>query len=298
MGNSAPEELCGVIKMLRPRIIPCLLVKNGGLVKTVQFAKPKYVGDPINAVRIFNEKEVDELIVADIDASVLEREPDYGMIKNLAAECRMPLCYSGGVKNVEQVEKIISLGVEKVAMSSAVIDNPNLIAQAAEVVGSQSVVVVMDAKKSGRGGKYELWKHNGGKRTGVCPVEFAQKAQALGAGEVVVNSIDQDGLMKGYDFELARLVREAVSLPITVLGGAGSLKDIGALIEKFGIIGAAAGSLFVFKGVYRAVLISYLNRSEKDELAAKANSTADPKSGLLIKNMIGAQPAMERIALL
>jgi imidazole glycerol-phosphate synthase subunit HisF len=274
--------------MLRPRIIPCLLVKNGGLVKTVQFAKPKYVGDPVNAVRIFNEKEVDELIVADIDATVLNREPDYLLIKNLAAECRMPLCYCGGVTRVDQVEKIISLGVEKVAMSAAVVSNPNLIAEAAEVVGNQSIVVVMDVKRSGRGGKCELWTHNGRNRTGICPIEFARKAQELGAGEIVVNSIDQDGLMKGYDRELARWVREAVSLPITVLGGAGSLKDIAELIGALGIIGAAAGSLFVFKGIYRAVLISYPNRQEKDALAEK------PDSGQWIPNRIGAQAGMER----
>jgi imidazole glycerol-phosphate synthase subunit HisF len=283
--------------MLRPRIIPYLLVKNRGLVKTVQFAKPKYVGDPINAVRIFNEKEVDELIVADIDASVLNREPDYDMIKNLAAECRMPLCYSGGVNKVEQVEKIIELGVEKVAMSSAVICNPRLIAQAAEVVGNQSIVVVMDVKKSLRNERYELCTHNGNRRTGICPAEFAKKAQDLGAGEVVVNSIDQDGLMKGYDLELARQVRDAISLPLTVLGGAGSLKDIGALINRFGIIGAAAGSLFVFKGVYRAVLINYPNRSEKDGLAAGISAAPGASPGPLISNLTHMQPSMERSTL-
>jgi len=257
--------------MLRPRIIPCLLVKNGGLVKTVQFAHPKYVGDPLNAVRIFNEKEVDELTVVDIDATARNREPDYTLIRNLAAECRMPLCYGGGVKRVDQVERIVSLGVEKVAVSSAAIDNPQLVAQAAEVVGSQSIVVVMDVKKSGRDGKYELWTHNASQPTGLGPVEFAQRVEAAGAGEVVINAIDRDGVMKGYDLELNRTVREAISLPMTVLGGAGSLKDISGLISAFGIIGAAAGSLFVFKGVYRAVLISYPSRAEKDALLGQAN---------------------------
>ena len=252
--------------MLRPRITPCLLVKNGGLVKTEKFACPKYVGDPINAVKIFNEKEVDELIVVDIDATVLNREPDYGLIRNLAAECRMPLCYGGGVKRADQVEKIISLGVEKVAMSSAAISNPDLVARAANVVGNQSIVVVMDVKKSGPDGKYELWTHNASKPTGLCPIEFAQKVQSLGAGEVVINAIDRDGVMKGYDLELVRAVRQSINLPMTVLGGAGSLDDISALIDSFGIIGAAAGSLFVFKGVYRAVLINYPSRSEKDAL--------------------------------
>ena len=152
--------------MLLPRIIPCLLIQNGGLVKTVRFKDPKYVGDPINAVRIFNEKEVDELVVLDIDATAQNSEPDYDRIRNLAAECRMPLCYGGGVKTVEQVEKIISLGVEKVAVSSAAVSAPRIVSQAAEVVGSQSIVVVMDVKKSGRGGNYEVWTHNGGKPTG------------------------------------------------------------------------------------------------------------------------------------
>jgi cyclase len=252
--------------MLRPRIIPSLLVKEGGLVKTVNFANPKYVGDPINAVRIFNEKEVDELIVLDIDASVQEREPDYGMIRNLAAECRMPLCYGGGVKSVEQVVRIISLGVEKVAMSSGAICNPGIVAQASKLVGSQSIVVVMDVKKMERGRHYEIYTHNASKPTGQSPFDFAKQVEALGAGEIVLNSIDRDGIMKGYDLDLVRQVREAIGLPITVLGGAGSLKDIAALVHNFGIIGAAAGSLFVFKGVYRAVLINYPSRAEKDGL--------------------------------
>jgi cyclase len=253
--------------MLRSRIIPCLLVRNGGLVKTINFANPKYVGDPINAVKIFNEKEVDELIVLNIDASAQNREPDYGMVRNLAAECRMPLCYGGGVKTIEQVERIISLGVEKVAMSSAPVSNPKIIKQAAEVVGSQSIVVVMDVKKR-EPGKYEIWTHNASKPTGLSPVDFAKQVEDLGAGEVVINSIDRDGVMKNYDIELVNLVRDAISLPITVLGGAGSLKDIEALIHSFGIIGAAAGSLFVFKGIYRAVLINYPSRIEKDALVA------------------------------
>ncbi len=252
--------------MLRPRIIPCLLVKNGGLVKTVQFGNPKYVGDPINAVRIFNEKEVDELVVVDIDATAQNREPDYLLIKNLASECRMPFCYGGGIKTVEQVEKVISLGVEKVAISSAFVSNQELVKAATRVVGSQSVVVVLDVKKSGPGGGYEVWTHNASRSTGQSPLEWAKRAENLGAGEIVINSIDHDGVMKGYDLSLVRTIRESITLPITVLGGAGSLKDIDELIRAFGIVGAAAGSLFVFKGIYRAVLINYPSRSEKDAL--------------------------------
>jgi len=252
--------------MLRPRIIPCLLVKNGGLVKTVQFASPKYVGDPINAVRIFNEKEVDELVVLDIDATALGREPDYVMIRNVAAECRMPLCYGGGVTTVQQAERIIGMGVEKVAISSAAIADPGLVTRMAEALGSQSVVVVLDVRKSRGKEEYEIWTHNGSRRTARSPVEFAKEMQERGAGEIVINSVDNDGVMKGYDMGLVAAIREAITLPITALGGAGSLKNVRELIDRFGIIGAAAGSLFVFKGVYRAVLINYPSRSEKDVL--------------------------------
>lgn len=252
--------------MLRPRIIPCLLIQNGGLTKTVKFGPGKYVGDPINAVRIFNEKEVDELIVADIDATVQNREPNYAMIRNLAAECRMPLCYSGGVKTPEQVERIIGLGVEKVAMSSAAIATPELISEAARRVGNQSIVIVLDVKKVGLFRHYEMFTHNGTRKTGINPVEFAKTAESLGAGEIVVNSIDHDGEMQGYDENLIMQVRKAVSCPLTVLGGAGAMSDIEGLFKRYGIIGAAAGSLFVFKGKYRAVLINYPSRVEKDSM--------------------------------
>lgn len=243
-----------------------MLIHKGGLYKTVEFRKPKYVGDPINAVRIFNEKEVDELIVLDIDATVHGREPNYELIKHLASECYMPLCYGGGVKSVEQVERIVSLGVEKVAISSAVVQYPKLVSEAASVVGSQSIVVVIDVKRVEDEGRYEVWTHNGTRLTGIDPIQLAKRVEELGAGEVVVNSIDRDGTMKGYDLALIDSVRRAVDLPITALGGAGSLNDIAELINLFGIIGAAAGSLFVFKGSYRAVLINYPNRTRKDEL--------------------------------
>lgn len=250
--------------MLLSRIIPCLLVRNKGLVKTIRFREDKYVGDPINAVRIFNEKEADELIVLDIDATAKGREPDMRMIQFWAAQCRMPLCYGGGVKTVEQAKGIIGLGVEKVALSSAAIGRPELVAAIAEEIGNQSVVVVLDVKKSGE--RYEIWTHNATRNTGKCPIEFSRKLQTLGVAEIVLNSIDHDGEMKGYDLEIAGRVREAVTVPMSVLGGAGSLHDMGRLINQCGIIGAAAGSLFVFKGVYRAVLINYPNRAEKDAL--------------------------------
>ena len=251
--------------MLRPRIIPCLLVRSKGLVKTVKFGPTKYVGDPINAVKIFNEKEADELIVLDIDATATGSEPDFAMIQKLAAECRMPLCYGGGIKTVEQARRIIGLGVEKIAISSEVISNPNLITEIAAEIGSQSVVVVLDVKKS-LFGKYEVYTHNGKKKTGRTPVEVAQQAERLGAGEIVINSIDLDGQMTGYDLNLATKIREAIRLPMTLLGGAGSISDIGSLIQTCGVVGAAAGSLFVFIGVYRSVLINYPSIVERDNL--------------------------------
>ncbi|SMP31595.1 AglZ/HisF2 family acetamidino modification protein [Chryseobacterium profundimaris] len=251
--------------MLRPRIIPSLLIQDNGLVKTVNFKNPKYVGDPINAVRIFNEKEVDELAIFDIDATVKGLEPNYSLIERIANQSRMPLCYGGGVKTVEQAQRIFGLGIEKIALSSAVLQNPHLITEIAERVGSQSVIVVLDVKKKLFGG-YEVYTHNGKKSTGINPFKFVEEAQKLGAGEIIINSIDQDGVMKGFDISLIDKIREKISLPLTVLGGAGSLNDIKQVIDKHGIIGVAAGSLFVFKGVYKAVLINYPSFDEKEGL--------------------------------
>lgn len=252
--------------MLFLRIILVLLVKNGGLVKTTKFKDPKYVGDLLNAVRIFNEKEVDELIVLDIDATTENREPNYKMIENLASECRMPLCYGGGIKTLEQAKRILSLGVEKVALSAVIYQNPALVSEIAAQVGNQSVVAVLDAKKKLFGDKYECYTHNGTKGTGENPVELAKKLESLGIGEIVINSIDNDGTMKGYDLSLVSKITSAVSVPVTAVGGAGSLDDISSLVAQENIIGAAAGSLFVFKGKYRAVLINYPKKDEKNNI--------------------------------
>lgn len=251
--------------MLRARIIPCLLVHNKGLYKTVKFKDPKYVGDPINAVRIFNEKESDELMVIDIDASITGAEPNYTMIEKLAAECRMPLAYGGGVKNIEQARKIFALGVEKISLSSAAFDTPELITEMANQVGAQSVVVVIDYVKKRFGG-YEMYTHNGTKRRKGNIVDFAREMESLGAGEIIINSIDRDGTMSGYDIEMANKIRAEISIPLTVLGGAGSHQDIGDIISEQPVVGAAAGSLFVFKGPYRAVLINYPESSDKIKL--------------------------------
>ncbi|HTM66057.1 MAG TPA: AglZ/HisF2 family acetamidino modification protein [Flavipsychrobacter sp.] len=252
--------------MLRSRVTPCLLVHKRGLVKTTAFKDPKYVGDPINAVKIFNEKEVDELIVLDIDASVQGREPDFELIKNLAVECRMPFCYGGGVKTVEQAKRIINLGAEKVALSSAAVQNIEIVGDIGKAVGVQSVVVVLDVKKKGLLGSYEVFIHNGKKATGLKLKEFITTLNSMGVGEIVINAIDRDGKMEGFDFHLIDMVREMTDVPMTVMGGAGNLDHIRQVIQRYKIIGVAAGSLFVFKGKYRAVLINYPNKLEKQAL--------------------------------
>lgn len=243
--------------MLRPRIIPCLLIHEGGLVKSTKFQDYKYVGDPLNAVRIFNEKEVDELMVIDIDASVNEREPNFELIKKMASECRMPLCYGGGIKTVEHAKKVVSLGAEKVAISSGAIENPKVLREIGNAIGSQSVVIVLDVKKKKIWGGYEIFVHNGTQNTKNDPFDFAEELEKIGIGELVLNNIDLDGTMQGYDIELCKRMRERISIPMTILGGAGSLDDISGAIKNLGVVGAGAGSLFVFKGKYRAVLINY-----------------------------------------
>ena len=254
--------------MLHPRIIPVLLVQNKGLVKTVKFKDPKYVGDPINAVKIFNEKEADELIVLDIDASSENREPDYQMIKNLATECRMPLCYGGGIKSVEQAQRILRLGVEKVALSSVVFDRPDIIPELTARVGKQSVAVVLDIKKRRFSSQYDCYILNGTVNQKVSAIEFAHKVEQLGVGEIIINAIDKDGTMTGYDIELIDKIKQTVTIPVTALGGAGNYNDIKELVAKYPIIGAAAGSAFVFKGKYRAVLINYPTKVERRDIMA------------------------------
>ena len=248
--------------MLKPRIIPCLLVKDGGLVKTINFKSPTYIGDPVNAVKIFNEKEADELFLLDIDATSNSFEPNYKMISQIATECRMPLCYGGGIQSVEQAKKIIGLGVEKLAISSGVLENHAMINDIASEVGSQSVSVVLDVKKK-LFGEYEVYTHNGLKRLNKDPFDLIPKIEDMGAGEIVINSIDNDGKMKGYDIDLAKKVRKITNIQLSISGGAGSLDDIKVLIEECGVLGAIAGSLFVFKGRFKAVLINYPSSADK-----------------------------------
>jgi cyclase len=258
--------------MLRPRIIPCLLLHKGGLVKTQGFEDYKYVGDPINAVRIFNEKEADELMVLDIDATVNNVVPNFSLIAKLAAECRMPLCYGGGITTAEQAAIIIDMGVEKVSVSASAIANPALVTEIAVAVGSQSTVAVLDIRKrAGLFAKgYEVCTHNGKKIHDYEPLSFAKRLQDAGAGEIVINSVDRDGYMGGYDLELAIQLKKILKVPLTFLGGAGSLDHMSELISRVGLIGAAAGSMFVFKGKYRAVLINYPTPEQKIKLCRES----------------------------
>ena len=236
--------------------------------KTEQFKNPKYVGDPINAVRIFNEKNVDELMILDIDASVNSVSPNFELIAKLASECRMPLCYGGGVRTTEHAVRLVSMGVEKIALSSAALEDPSLITRISETVGSQSVVAVLDVRKR-RGlflSGYEVCTHNGKISHKYDPSVLALKFQEAGAGEIVINSVDRDGLMQGFDIKFVSEIKKILKVPLTVLGGAGSLENIANLFEDIGLVGAAVGSLFVFKGKYRAVLINYPSPSEKSSL--------------------------------
>ncbi len=242
--------------MLRPRIIPSLLIHDRGLVKTRKFGDHKYVGDPINAVKIFNEKQVDELAIFDIDATVSNRGPDFDLLRGIAVESRMPLAYGGGVRTAEDAVRLISLGFEKVSVSAAALERPALIREIAQAVGRQSVVLTLDVRRSLLG-KYEIYTHNGRKKTRTRLMDILAQAEDLGVGEIVINSIDRDGMMEGYDLGLAQKVRAATTGPLSFLGGAGTTQHLQDLIDEVGVVGAAAGSLFVFKGTYRAVLITY-----------------------------------------
>lgn len=241
--------------MLKHRVIPCLLLRNGGLVKTMKFNNPKYVGDPINAIRIFNDKEVDEIIVLDIMASREKMEPNYALIEQFAGECFMPLCYGGGIRTVEQATLLFSLGVEKVCLQTAALDDMDIITQIADKFGNQSVLISIDVKKN-RMGKYQIYSATSRQLLPQSLMVFLQKAVAAGAGEVVLNAVDRDGMMQGMDIRLIHDASAAISVPLIAVGGAGSLTDIKAAIDS-GASAVSAGAFFVFQGPHRAVLITY-----------------------------------------
>lgn len=246
--------------MKRVRVIPVLLIQKGGLVKSACFKDHKYVGDPINAVRIFNEKEVDELVLLDISATSEKRAPNLPQIIEIASEAFMPVAYGGGISSIDQVEQLIKGGVEKVVLNSAAFTNPELISRAAAYVGSQSVVVSVDVKKN-IWGKRKVFVQNGNKNTNMDPVEYAKRAEQLGAGELILMSIDKDGTFTGYDLDLIKTVSNAVSIPVVAIGGAASLDDFVQAIHS-GASAVAAGSQFVFQRPHRAVLISYPSQAE------------------------------------
>lgn len=247
--------------MLKTRVIPCLLIKNSGLVKTIKFKDHKYVGDPINAVRIFNEKEVDELILLDIDATIKKRKFSRDLISEIASECFMPVCYGGGIRSLEDIGQILSLGIEKVSINSYAAEENTIIEKAARAFGSQSIVVSIDVKKNLLG-KYEVFTHGGKKNIKLDPVRYAQLVEELGAGEILLNSIDRDGTMLGYDVDLLKRVCTSVNIPVVACGGAGKIEDFVDAVERGSASAVAAGSLFVFQGKHRAVLISYFSMEE------------------------------------
>lgn len=249
--------------MFRPRVIPCLLLQKGGLVKTVRFKSPTYIGDPINAVKIFNDKEVDELLFLDIAASVEDRAPNIDYLRSVCSECFMPLAYGGGIKTLEQVKAILAAGVEKVVLNSIAAEDSSFVKRVSECVGSQAVVVAVDVKKSFFG-KYQVVIRSATKSTGCDPVSFALNAARAGAGELLLTSVDREGTMMGYDIELLKRVSSAVDIPVVANGGAGTTAHFADAVRAGGASAVAAGSMFVFHGKHRAVLINFPTAQQLD----------------------------------
>jgi len=242
------------------RVIPCLLLSDRYLVKTVKFKNPKYIGDALNTVKIFNEKEVDELIILDITASKENKIPDFGFLKELAEECFMPICYGGGIKTFHDMERIFSLGIEKIALNSIALENIDIIKKAAGVFGSQSIVVSVDVKKNILG-QYEIYSSSG-KKIKIKLADYIKSIEENEAGEILLNSVDRDGTCRGYDKELIRSVAESVNIPLIACGGAGKLEDFKEAIFSGKASAAAAGSFFIFYGEHKAVLITYPGYNE------------------------------------
>jgi cyclase len=247
--------------MLKTRVMPCLLLRGWGLVKTVRFKSPSYVGDPINTVRIFNEKEVDELILLDIGATPEGRRPPFEAIEEIASECFMPVAYGGGLRTLEDVKTVLGLGVEKVAINSYAAENPIFLREAADTFGSQAIIASIDVKRQLFGG-YRVYVQGGRKATRHHPVDYARRMEQHGCGEILLTSIDRDGTFEGYDLDLIRLVAREVSVPVIASGGAGSVGDFGRAVKEGGASAAAAGSLVVYQGRNRAVLINFPTRAE------------------------------------
>jgi imidazole glycerol-phosphate synthase subunit HisF len=250
--------------MQRNRIIPTLLLENGGLVKTIKFKNPKYVGDPINAVRIFNQKEVDELVLLDINAGKEKKEPNYSEIEEIVSEAFMPIGYGGGIRKLAHIEKLFKLGIEKIILNTAAFTNKSLIKEASEIFGSQSIVISVDIKKD-LWGKYNFYINSGKTKINADIMQTLKEFENLGAGEIIINSIDRDGTMKGYDLDIVNSCSPQLDIPIIALGGSGSIKDFVSAINA-GASAVAAGSMFIYQGIHRAVLISYIKSDDLNKL--------------------------------
>lgn len=251
--------------MLRIRVIPSLLLLDQGLVKTFRFKDPQYIGDPINAVRIFNKKEVDELIFLDITASRESRKPNFDLIEDIAGECFMPFAYGGGIRDIDDIKTLFSIGAEKVVINSYALENPRFIRQAVEKYGSQSIISSIDVKKNLLG-RYEVCTQGGKIVTSYDPVKLALAVEDMGAGEIILTSIDRDGTMKGYDIELIKKVSSVLKIPVVASGGARGIEDFKDAVLNGGASAVTAGSLFVFQGIHRAVLINYPSPEEIDSI--------------------------------
>ena len=247
----------------RPRIIPTLLIDDKDLIKTIQFGKRTYLGDPVNAVKIFNRKGIDELAILDIGATKNNHELDFELLKDIASEAFMPLSYGGGISNLEQIQSLLAIGYEKVIINSGLVNNPNLITQASQQFGSQSIVASIDAKKEKNG--YICYIADGTERVEQEPAEMARRAETLGAGEIIINSIDRDGMMSGYDLTLVKKVVGSVSVPVTAIGGAGNIYDLKTVLTEGQAHAAAGGSMFVYYGRLKAVLITAPREEELKE---------------------------------
>jgi cyclase len=253
--------------MLIPRVIPCLLLRNGGLVKTIRFQNPSYVGDPTNAIKIFNQKEVDELVVLDITATAEGKAPPFPVIERFASECFMPVAYGGGLHRMQDVREIFRVGIEKIVVNTAAVEDPAFVREASACFGAQAVVVSIDARRQ-PGGGWEVYTRGGRKSTRLDPQKLAVAMQQAGAGEIFLNSIDQDGTMEGYDVDLIHYVASAVDLPVIACGGAGKLADIRRAIKEGRASAAAAGSMVVYFGRNRAVLINFPSPKELEKALA------------------------------
>ena len=248
----------------RPRIIPTILIDDRDLIKTVQFGKRTYLGDPVNAVKIFNRKRIDELSILDIGATKNSRGPDYELLKDIAGEAFMPLSCGGGIKTIEQIHTLLAIGYEKVVLNTSLVRTPELVTKAAEQFGSQSIVASIDAKKTD--GDYRCYITDGTEKTKWNPVDLAKKAERIGAGEIIINSIDNDGMMNGYDIDLVQQVCDTVRVPVIAIGGAGNICDLKTVLQEGHAHAAAAGSMFVYYGRLKAVLITA--PSEEELIAA------------------------------